>query len=342
MCIFTGCKGKQDSKAITFRAEEIEKIELYHYSVPEEAEKKTVSSQEEIQKICDALHMKLKENKSEQMAGGEITSFQLYFMDGKTTELIYINYGLKTGTIRMSGEESEFQTSADLGAIWDSCGEEPEAVGKNELPSGKKKLSLEKVIELAKKGEELSWDDFYEYASTEYGSGLLILRYEINADYYLLIGGGKKQKPMYIRLVRTRDEENYIDIRTGDIEGFIADNVAAENSGDGADLLKPPASADEGNLNKEIMTGRLLQSSDGKYLIIDENGSPIVMSNQSGQESVFQDLQSGDKIQITYDGILETYPGQMGIYSCELIEKGGIEDISEEVITSLEELGWKF
>lgn len=84
------------------------------------------------------------------------------------------------------------------------------------------KLSLDKVIELSAKGNELSWGDFEKYNSTEIGSGLHILRYEVDENYYLLIGGGSKDiEPMYIYLVKADDPDAYIDIRTEDIASFI-------------------------------------------------------------------------------------------------------------------------
>ncbi|GEM_PF-5479292 len=84
-------------------------------------------------------------------------------------------------------------------------------------------LTLDDVVELSKKGENLSWSDFEKYESTAAGSGLYILYYAINDDYYLMIGGlSDKEKPAYIRLVKADDDEQYIDIRTQDIAEFTA------------------------------------------------------------------------------------------------------------------------
>lgn len=93
----------------------------------------------------------------------------------------------------------------------------------NEYQSEKSKLSLEVVVELAQKKDSLSWDDFEKYDSIDIGSGLYILRYDIDDDFYLLIGGkSKDENPMYIRLLRANNEEDYIDIRTDDVEKFIS------------------------------------------------------------------------------------------------------------------------
>lgn len=89
----------------------------------------------------------------------------------------------------------------------------------------KTQLSLDRVIELSKKGNELSWDDFEEYTSTDIGSGLYIRLYEIDVNFNLLIGGGgTDQTPMYIRLEKKDNQEQFIDIRTDDVGAFIGGN----------------------------------------------------------------------------------------------------------------------
>lgn len=87
----------------------------------------------------------------------------------------------------------------------------------------KEKLTLEKVIELSHKGQELTWNDFKSYDSTEIGSGLYILRYEIDDSYYLIIGGNNpRKKPAYIKLVKADNSEKYIDIRENNVEEFTS------------------------------------------------------------------------------------------------------------------------
>ena len=84
------------------------------------------------------------------------------------------------------------------------------------------KLSLDRVIKLSEKGNELSWEDFEKFSSTDIGSGVHILRYEVDENYYLLIGGGSKDiESMYIYLINANDPDDYIDIRTDDVNSFI-------------------------------------------------------------------------------------------------------------------------
>lgn len=84
-------------------------------------------------------------------------------------------------------------------------------------------LSLNDVIILSQKGEELTWADFNGYSYIETGSGLYIRVYEIDEMFSLWIGGGSTNvTPMYIRLVSEANRDDYIDIRTEDVTDFIS------------------------------------------------------------------------------------------------------------------------
>jgi len=93
-------------------------------------------------------------------------------------------------------------------------------------PEKPQKLTLEKVKELAKKGDNLSWKDFKSFEGTAGGSGLRIMDYPIDDKYILTIGGGSEAKPMYIYLIynNNAEKENRIDIRHDDVDKFINDN----------------------------------------------------------------------------------------------------------------------
>ena len=80
-------------------------------------------------------------------------------------------------------------------------------------------LTLDDVIEFSKKGKDLSWDNFENFAYVETGSGLYIRLYKINSRFGLSIGGsGTDSEPMYIYLSTHSDR---IDIRGDDVNGFI-------------------------------------------------------------------------------------------------------------------------
>lgn len=97
-------------------------------------------------------------------------------------------------------------------------------------PKGEK-LTLEKIKELAKIGEALSWSDFGQYDHEDIGSGLYIYRYDIDEHYILLIGGGNtRTAPEYIRLVLKADNSEFIDIRTENIDAFINSQMGKDSN----------------------------------------------------------------------------------------------------------------
>lgn len=85
-------------------------------------------------------------------------------------------------------------------------------------------LSLDDVIRLSEKGTELTWSDFENFSYIETGSGLYIRRYPIDERFSVSVGcASKYSEPIYFYLnAPDKDNESvFIDIRTGDIEGFI-------------------------------------------------------------------------------------------------------------------------
>lgn len=89
--------------------------------------------------------------------------------------------------------------------------------------TGTKQLTLDDVIELSSKGEELVWEDLSDFKGVETGSGLYIVTYKIDENYELMVGGtGAVGKPMYAHLIYVDDE--YVDIMTDDAEAFISEH----------------------------------------------------------------------------------------------------------------------
>ena len=89
-------------------------------------------------------------------------------------------------------------------------------------PVAPAQLTLDDVRALAKKGGALTSEDFAPYAWEEAGAGLYIRRYPIDDTFDFLIGSAAPDaEPMYYYL-RNRDVNAWIDIRTQDVEGFIA------------------------------------------------------------------------------------------------------------------------
>ena len=88
-----------------------------------------------------------------------------------------------------------------------------------------------------------------------------------------------------------------------------------------------------------IIEGQFLVTNDG-YMIVDKNNSPIVMSNQSKNEKIFEDFTNGDKIIAVIGMIEETYPARTDLHFLIKLSDGEYEDLPESTLFSLGELGW--
>ncbi len=95
-----------------------------------------------------------------------------------------------------------------------------------------------------------------------------------------------------------------------------------------------------------ILAGKNISPSVGQYLRCDNadililDNSPIVMSARADNADMFEKYESGDKILVFHDGIMESYPAQTGVYFAIKLADGHISHISETVHRQLYELGW--
>lgn len=88
-----------------------------------------------------------------------------------------------------------------------------------------------------------------------------------------------------------------------------------------------------------VSKGICLVADNGSYLMIDENGSPIQMSN-SDRTEIFDGLKTGDEILVLHDGIMESYPARTGVYYLVKTGEGKEKQIPQATVDSLMELGW--
>ena len=87
-----------------------------------------------------------------------------------------------------------------------------------------------------------------------------------------------------------------------------------------------------------ISSGTCIKADNGRYLVVIDN-SPIAMSQLGGDRNIFENLETGDKLLVIHhSGILETFPGKMGVYF--LIKLDGGHPVPDEAINQLRELGW--
>jgi len=105
-------------------------------------------------------------------------------------------------------------------------------------PSGKH-ITLEDILNLSEKKDELTWSDFEEYEYEDIGSGLYIWEFKVkegSEGYSLWVGGVPPTKPYYIKLfhginestypgVKGIDTKNGIDIRYDDVWGFTHESL---------------------------------------------------------------------------------------------------------------------
>ena len=145
------------------------------------------------------------------------------------------------------------------------------------------KMTIDDVIELSKKGNSLTLNDFSKFKGVIAGSGIFILEYDLGKGYTLMVGSVALDKIDYARL-RYSDSENYVDIRTDDVETFLK-----ETSGD-----------TNGNTNKV------------KATVLDINGKSLLLQSVSNCseryllsiEQIKGDITPtvGMSLEITYDG----------------------------------------
>ena len=89
------------------------------------------------------------------------------------------------------------------------------------LEGGPKTMTLTDVVELSKLGMKLTWEDLEEFAGRDIGSGLYVVRFDIDSRFYLLVGDGKTTgEPMYARL-NSVSTGTICDIRESDVEAFL-------------------------------------------------------------------------------------------------------------------------
>ena len=89
-------------------------------------------------------------------------------------------------------------------------------------------MTIDDVIELSKKGNALTLNDFAKFKGVIAGSGIFILEYDLGKGYTLMVGSMTLEKIDYARL-RYSGSENFIDIRTDDVEKYLSTSAEVSN-----------------------------------------------------------------------------------------------------------------
>lgn len=125
---------KAQTIELPFSATDVDNIELYHYNVPASAQQKILTSNDDVTAIMEMLtKIDVTKNTLEPVAGSDVTSLRFNLVDGTDFEIIYVSHGVKKGEIK-SSYAFDYQTSSDVGSIWNNYGENPQSVTEDVLP----------------------------------------------------------------------------------------------------------------------------------------------------------------------------------------------------------------
>lgn len=86
-----------------------------------------------------------------------------------------------------------------------------------------------------------------------------------------------------------------------------------------------------------VRTGYFLKATNGYCLFI-ENESVYIIFNTSYDIHLFEGLRNGDKIKITIGDAI-TFPEQIPVAKCKLIQEGSLDNITREILAEIEAIG---
>ena len=135
LCLVLGGCSQEESLSLPFEDADVERVEMFYFIAPTEAEKKVLTEQEDIQNLYQFLNgLTLQDKETEPMAGVAATSFRFHLSDGTAYEVIYSAIAVKSGRIWATGMDQDYFTSADVGGIYNAYHNEAEAAAEGELP----------------------------------------------------------------------------------------------------------------------------------------------------------------------------------------------------------------
>lgn len=135
LCLTLSACTQSKKIELPFTAADVTMVEAYHYIVPAEAEKKLLTEQEEIAGLVRTLsEITLKNKKIEINAGKPVTSFRFHLNNGTSYNIIHCAHAVKSGTIRLTDDDTTWFTSADIGGLWDNGNADIVKADESELP----------------------------------------------------------------------------------------------------------------------------------------------------------------------------------------------------------------
>ncbi len=199
--------------AKNLRLEEVEKIELVVMPSDENEQYHLFDRSEylEVVALVNQSRGRYLPN-PEPLAGGSI----MYYIT--TTDGVRHEFG-NNGNSYLTIDKDAYKAGYEWLSSWDhQKGDTP--LPETFLFGNERLLTLEELKVIAKKGEDISWEDFEPYHGKDIGSGLYIMYYPLEQPYSVIVGGVPNKKPMYINLSSNKTKQ-YIDIRQESIDEFI-------------------------------------------------------------------------------------------------------------------------
>lgn len=92
---------------------------------------------------------------------------------------------------------------------------------------------------------------------------------------------------------------------------------------------------------EDSIEGRFLKSSNGQSILVTDH-DVVIMGNDTEKGEVCEDINIGDKIVVIADAIDASYPSSANVIRCKLIEEGSVNDLPNETIDYLQDMGWVF
>ena len=161
-----------------------------------------------------------------------------------------------------------------------------------------RQITVDDIVSLSKKGDDLTVADFASFKGEDIGSGLCVMKYEVTGkenQYYLLVGhDGTSEKPVYAKLVNIENDGKWdeIDIRSEEMQKAVE---VYENWNKGTDTDENRASA------RTLGDYALEKLKDGTYsldTVIDSENASELMDEETAalmDKYVFTDMEFLDE-----------------------------------------------
>lgn len=86
-------------------------------------------------------------------------------------------------------------------------------------------------------------------------------------------------------------------------------------------------------------TGRYIKTASGSSMIVLDS-SPVVMINETGNSTPFDDYSTGDSLLIIHGPVAESYPGSTPVYHALCLNGGSAADIPRDIMAELRDMDW--